>query len=75
MAEYDGYSTHHENQYSADKACKHCEGIVRHENWCITRNALVWYANAVIEEPVIMSDFDLGILKAYRIRWNACASR
>ena len=28
----------HSNQYSADSACGHCEGVVRHEPWCTTQN-------------------------------------
>ena len=34
----------HSNQYSADSACGHCEGVVRHEPWCVTQNAGVQYA-------------------------------
>ena len=29
----------HSNQYSADSACGHCDGVIRHEAWCITQNA------------------------------------
>ncbi len=34
----------HANQYSADSACAHCEGIVSHESWCSSKNARVRYA-------------------------------
>jgi len=34
----------HEGQYRAASACAHCEGIVRHEPWCLTQNADVRYA-------------------------------
>ena len=27
----------HSNQYSADSACEHCDGVIRHEPWCIMR--------------------------------------
>ena len=35
---------YHSNAYSADAACEHCSGIIRHEPWCITRNEVVVYA-------------------------------
>jgi hypothetical protein len=30
---------HHSNQYSADSACMHCDGVIRHESWCTTQSA------------------------------------
>jgi hypothetical protein len=42
---------YHSNQYSAQAACEHCGGIVRHEKWCITRDAAVQYAYSVVLEP------------------------
>lgn len=45
---------HCENQYSADSACAHCEGVIRHEPWCITQNADVRYAfhSGLVSPPV-----------------------
>ena len=37
----------HSNQYCAASACEHCDGVIRHEPWCITRNSLVLYAYEV----------------------------
>jgi hypothetical protein len=34
----------HSNRYSSDRACEHCEGIIRHETWCITNNEVIRYA-------------------------------
>ncbi len=34
----------HSNQYHAQAACEHCEGIVRHEPCCITLDPVVYYA-------------------------------
>jgi hypothetical protein len=28
-------ASYHSNAYSAESACLHCEGIVRHEPWCL----------------------------------------
>ena len=41
----------HANQYSADSACAHCEGIVSHESWCSVKNARVRYAFQVALHP------------------------
>jgi hypothetical protein len=32
---------HHSNGYNAQAACEHCEGIIRHERWCLTFNPVV----------------------------------
>jgi hypothetical protein len=34
----------HRNRYSADSACEHCEGIIRHEPWGISIDPAVYYA-------------------------------
>jgi hypothetical protein len=39
------------NQYSADSACGHCDGVLCHEHWCITQNASVLDAYQVISDP------------------------
>lgn len=41
----------HSNQYSADSACGHCDGVIRHEPWCITQNPSVQYAYQVVSDP------------------------
>ncbi len=35
----------HSDQYSADSACGHCDGVIRHEPWCITQSPRVQYAS------------------------------
>jgi hypothetical protein len=45
----------HSNKYSADSACGHYEGVVRHEPWCVTQNASVQYAYRVISDPSHLS--------------------
>jgi len=54
----------HRNQYSADSACGHCDGVIRHEPWCITQNPSVQYAYQVVSEPSRLSPGDHLILHA-----------
>jgi hypothetical protein len=44
MPVQDHLPSSHSSQYSADSTCGHCDGIIRHEPWCITQNASVQYA-------------------------------
>ena len=64
----------HSNQYHAQKACEHCNGVVRHESWCITRDALVQYAYGVVVNPETMTLTDRLILHALGASWveNKC---
>ena len=41
----------HSNRYHAEASCEHCAGVIRHEEWCITRNERVFYAYEVAVEP------------------------
>ena len=41
----------HSNRYSADSACAYCEGVVRHESWCATQNANLYYAFEAVVDP------------------------
>ena len=68
-------SWYHSNQYSAQTACEHCGGIVRHERWCITCDAVVRYAYSVVLEPENLTFFDRLILHALGVSWekNPCA--
>jgi hypothetical protein len=62
---------YHTNRYSADSACTHCGGIVRHERWCAEKNAAVSYAFAVAENVVALSWQDELILHALGVCWEA----
>jgi hypothetical protein len=68
-------SWYHSNQYSAQTACEHCGGIVRHEKWCITCDAVVRYAYSVVLELESLTSFDRLILHALGVSWekNRCA--
>jgi hypothetical protein len=61
----------HSNKYSAESACEHCEGIVRHEVWCVTQNANVIYAFGASVDPAIMIEADHIILHGMGVAWNA----
>lgn len=65
------YSLSHSNQYGADSACTHCEGIIRHESWCITQNAGVHYAHQAALFPNQLSLEDRIILHGWGVAWRA----
>lgn len=64
----------HSNRYSAQSACEHCEGVVRHESWCITRDPVVYYAYQIVVEPGKLTVGDALILHSLGVTWegNAC---
>lgn len=66
---------HHSNKYSADAACEHCEGVVRHEPWCITRSEVVLYAYEAVLNAECLTEGDKLILHALGVTWtdNKCA--
>jgi len=59
------------NRYSADSACNHCEGIIRHESWCITQNAYVHYAYQAALFSNQLSLEDRIILHGWGVAWRA----
>jgi hypothetical protein len=61
----------HSNQYSADSACGHCDGVLRREPWCITQNASVQYPYKAISDPSHLSRVDHLILHALGAAWTA----
>jgi len=65
------FSLSHSNRYSADSACNHCEGIIRHESWCFTQNAYVHYAYQAALFPNQLSLEDRIILHAWGVAWRA----
>jgi hypothetical protein len=64
------FSLTHSNQYSADSACGHCDGVIRHEAWCVTQNAGVHYAYQVVLDPGLLSTGDHLILHALGVAWT-----
>ncbi len=65
---------YHSNQQNAGSACEHCGGIVRHERWCVTRDALVRYAFSAVIDPDKLTLADALILHALGVAWgrNRC---
>jgi hypothetical protein len=61
---------YHSNKYTAVAACPSCEGIVRHESWCISQNENVLYAWEIIANPAVMTEQDRLILHALGIVWT-----
>lgn len=69
-------TVYHSNKYSADSACEHCAGILRHEKWCITVNLSVFYAYEIVLHPENMTEHDRCILHALGVAWtcNGCVA-
>jgi hypothetical protein len=65
---------YHSNQYSADTACRECQGVIRHEPWCITLNPRVVYAYDAVADAGRLTLEDELILHALGVRWanNSC---
>jgi hypothetical protein len=61
----------HSNQYTADSACVHCEGVIRHEPWCLEQNGSVHYAFQAVSEPDLLSLGDQLSLHALGVAWIA----
>lgn len=60
----------HANRYSAEEACEHCGGVVRHENWCIMIEPAVAYAYQIITQPEKLTLADALILHSLGVVWN-----
>jgi len=61
------------NRYSAQAACEHCEGIIRHEPWCITLDPLVYYAYEIVRDPSGLTIEDALRLHALGVTWGGTA--
>jgi hypothetical protein len=67
---YENAVSYQSNQYSAQSACQHCEGIVDHEHWCLTLNPVVRYACEVVIYPDKLTIGDRIILHSLGVRWG-----
>ncbi|MGA2356609.1 MAG: hypothetical protein ABSG02_19115 [Terriglobales bacterium] len=63
-------TVYHSNRYSAEAACEHCEGIIRHEPWCITRDPIVYYAYQIVMDPSKLTVGDALILHSLGATWG-----
>ena len=68
---------YHSNRYNVEAQCAPCKGIVRHEPWCISMDAAVAYAYAIVEDPNKLSEGDALILHSLGVKWveNPCPER
>ena len=60
---------YHSNQYTADAACEHCGGVVRHESWCVSCNRDVAYAYEAVRDSRKLSLEDVLNLHALGTAW------
>jgi hypothetical protein len=74
MPENDHANWYHSNRYHADAACEHCQGIIRHERWCISFDAEVHYAYEIVADPTRLTFGDILILHSLGVIWgeNSC---
>ncbi len=61
---------YHSNRYTAESECEHCNGVVRHEPWCISLDALVSYAYEIVKDPSKLKLEDELILHALGVSWG-----
>jgi hypothetical protein len=71
MPVQDRFSSSHSNQYSADSPCAHCDGIIRHQPWCVTQNVSVQYAYQAASDTGQLNPGDHLILHALGAAWTA----
>jgi hypothetical protein len=64
----------HSSKYSAESSCKHCEGVIRHEPWCVTESQAVSYAYDILLDAGKLTLEDRLILHALGVAWvnNSC---
>jgi len=60
----------HSNRYSAQSACEHCSGVIRHESWCITVNPVVHYAYEAVLDAEKLSRGDVIVLHSLGVQWS-----
>ena len=65
----------HSNRYHAQAACEHCEGIIRHEPWCITLDPIVRYAYQIVLDPCQLTMSDALILHSLGVMWGGKTCR
>jgi hypothetical protein len=66
---------YHSNRYHAQSACPHCQGVIRHEPWCILRSPDVCYAFQIIVEPGKLTIGDALILHSLGVAWERSVCR
>jgi len=70
MSEIPSAIWYYSNRYNAQAACEHCEGIIRHEHWCIRLNPGVSYAFGIVADPRKLTIGDGLILHSLGVIWG-----
>ena len=60
----------HSDGYDTASACKHCQGIIRHEPWCIRMNSFVYYAYEVVLDADKITGEDELRLHSLGVAWS-----
>jgi len=70
FAEPDGYqmSLFRSNKYSLENACEVCDGLIRHEPWCIVHNNTVFKAFEAVLYG--LDEADEARLAGMGVRWT-----
>ena len=66
---------YHSNRYTAESRCQHCNGIIRHERWCLTQNRVVMQAYEAVLDAAKLSLADHLILHALGVCWVQPAAK
>jgi hypothetical protein len=61
------------NKYDVAACCTICEGVVRHEPWCVIINKDVEYAFLLAVDPAIITEGDQIGLHSLGVRWHPYA--
>jgi len=70
MSSIDNEAWLYSNRYSADKACQHCEGVIRHQPWCITQSPTILYAYEAVLNASKLAPGDHILLHALGVIWS-----
>ena len=62
-------SSHQSGRYNAGTACEHCQAIMDHEPWCVTKDPRVCYAYEIVAEASKMTLADTLILHSLGVVW------
>lgn len=65
----------HSNRYHAGAVCEFCDGIIRHEPWCIEKCAEVRYAYEIILKPELITESDLCALHGMGVTYCSIKCR
>ncbi len=57
------------NQFNAQSACTHCEGIFEHAPWCASRDAQTAYAYQIVGDASKITAGDALILHSLGVAW------